>query len=40
MSLISDLSLSFVKNICCSVGYSSSMDNAGVGFNRLQVREF
>ena len=30
MSLISDLSLSFV-------GYSSSMDNAGEGFNRLQV---
>ena len=32
MSLISDLSLSFVKNICCPVGYLSSMDNAGEGF--------
>ena len=40
MSLISDLSLSFVKNICCPVGYLSSMDNAGEGFNRLQVRKF
>ena len=40
MSLISDLALSFVKNICCPVGYSSSMDNAGEGFSRLRVRKF
>ena len=40
MSLISDLALSFVKNIFCPVGYSSSMDNAGEGFSRLRVRKF
>ena len=38
--LISELSLSFVKNICCPVGYSSSMDNAGESFNRPQVKKF
>ena len=40
MSLISDLALGFVKNICCPVGYSSSMNNAGESFSRLRVRKF